>query len=142
MPKQWCVYICRCNDGTLYTGITNDIERRLTEHNNGNGGAKYTRPRRPVELVYAEIVDTRSMAAKRKYQIKRMPLIEANKSRKDVFGGDNPELTPSIVAQTIRNTTEKHEKEVQDIYNVLVDGNRVVQVSVSDYFLGGVETED
>jgi putative endonuclease len=76
MLKQWCVYICRCNDGTLYTGITNDIERRIAEHNSGNGGAKYTRPRRPVELVYTAKVDTRSMATKREYQIKRMPLIE------------------------------------------------------------------
>ena len=76
MLKQWCVYICRCNDGTLYTGITNDIERRISEHNGGNGGAKYTRSRQPVELVYMKKMENRSMAAKREYQIKRMPLID------------------------------------------------------------------
>ena len=76
MLKQWCVYICRCNDGTLYTGITNDIERRISEHNAGKCGAKYTRSRQPVELVYVEKVENRSMAAEREYQIKRMPLAE------------------------------------------------------------------
>jgi putative endonuclease len=76
IPKQWCVYIVRCEDGTLYTGITNDIERRIAEHNSDNGGAKYTRSRQPVELVHMEIVESRSAAAKREYQIKRMPLVE------------------------------------------------------------------
>lgn len=76
MLNQWCVYICRCNDGTLYTGITNDIERRISEHNADKCGAKYTRSRQPVELVYEEKVKSRSVAAKREYQIKRMPLPE------------------------------------------------------------------
>jgi putative endonuclease len=76
IPKQWCVYMVRCDDGTLYTGITNDIERRISEHNSDKGGAKYTRPRQPVELVYMAIAESRSAAAKREYQIKRMPLIE------------------------------------------------------------------
>lgn len=76
MLKQWCVYMVRCNDGTLYTGITNDVERRVAEHNSDNGGAKYTRGRQPVELVHMEIVESRSAAAKREYKIKRMSLAE------------------------------------------------------------------
>jgi putative endonuclease len=87
MPKQWCVYILRCEDGTLYTGITNDIERRVTEHNSDNGGAKYTRPRKPVERVYMEPVESRSAAAKREYQIKRMPLVE----KRRLVTGPNPD---------------------------------------------------
>ena len=51
-PRNWSVYIVRCADDSLYTGITIDLERRLHEHNNAKNGAKYTRPRRPVTLVY------------------------------------------------------------------------------------------
>ncbi|MFW5981069.1 MAG: GIY-YIG nuclease family protein [bacterium] len=62
-------YIVHCADGTLYTGYTTDLERRLEEHNSGKG-AKYTRARLPVELVYFEEFKTRSRAMKREYQIK------------------------------------------------------------------------
>ncbi len=79
MSKQWCVYIVLCRDGTLYTGITNDIERRIAEHNSAIGGAKYTKPRQPVKLVYMENAESRSTAAKREYRIKRMPLAEKRK---------------------------------------------------------------
>lgn len=67
-----CTYIVRCNDGTLYTGWTNDIERRIREHNAGRG-AKYTKPRRPVTLVYLEMFETKEEAMKREYAIKRLP---------------------------------------------------------------------
>ena len=73
--RQWRVYIVACADGTLYTGITNDLRRRLDEHNSGRMGAKYTRSRRPVRLVYCEDVSDRSAAAKREYIIKRLPLV-------------------------------------------------------------------
>ena len=76
---SWYVYIVRCNDGTLYTGITKNLDKRIDEHNSGNGGAKYTRFRRPVTLVYTEQVESRSDAAKREYQLKRMPLMKKNK---------------------------------------------------------------
>jgi putative endonuclease len=69
--KPWYVYILRCSDGTLYTGITNDIERRTTAHNEGCG-ARYTRSRRPVELVYQEQAESRSKATLREMEIKRM----------------------------------------------------------------------
>jgi len=66
------VYIVECNDSTLYTGIATDIQRRLYEHNNLKKGAKYTKIRRPVKLVYSEIQDDRSMATKREYAIKKL----------------------------------------------------------------------
>ena len=54
MPKMNFVYILRCSDGTLYCGWTTDLEQRVAKHNNGTG-AKYTRSRRPVELVYTVV---------------------------------------------------------------------------------------
>lgn len=71
-------YILRCKDGTLYTGWTNNLEKRIKDHNNGNG-AKYTKPRRPVELVYYEEFQTKEEAMRREYAIKRMTRIEKEK---------------------------------------------------------------
>lgn len=71
--SSWFVYILSCNDGTLYTGITTDLDRRLQEHNTGKAGARYTRARRPVRLVYSEKVGSRSEAARREYRIRRLP---------------------------------------------------------------------
>lgn len=64
------VYILSCDDGTLYTGYTTDLNRRLNEHNRGEG-AKYTRGRTPVQLVYKEEYESRSRAQKREYEIKQ-----------------------------------------------------------------------
>ncbi|MEY8391018.1 GIY-YIG nuclease family protein [Lachnospiraceae bacterium] len=64
-------YMLRCSDGTLYTGWTNNLEKRLKAHNEGKGG-KYTRVRTPVELVYFEEYETRQEAMKREAQIKRL----------------------------------------------------------------------
>jgi len=69
---EYFVYIVKCSDETLYTGIATDIHRRLDEHNNSSKGAKYTRVRRPVELVYSEIYEDRSSATKREYLIKKL----------------------------------------------------------------------
>ncbi len=69
----WYVYIVECADGSLYTGITKDLDRRVDEHNSDNQlGASYTRGRRPVALLYHESHKARSSAAKREYEIKRM----------------------------------------------------------------------
>ena len=68
----WFIYIVRCADDTLYTGITTDLERRITEHNTDKKGAKYTRARRPVELVYHEPLDNRSEASIRESEIKKL----------------------------------------------------------------------
>lgn len=67
----WFVYILECADNTLYTGITNDVDERLAKHNAGNG-AKYTRGRAPVKLLYVEDQNSRSAASKRELQIKAM----------------------------------------------------------------------
>ena len=72
MDKTWKLYILRCGDGTLYTGITTDVERRLEEHRSGKG-AKYTRGRAPLELVYREECADKSTALKRELEIKAMP---------------------------------------------------------------------
>ena len=69
--QTWFVYILRCHDRTYYTGITTDLTRRLDEHNAGLG-AKYTRPRRPVVMVYSEPAPSRSAAAGREYRIKKL----------------------------------------------------------------------
>jgi putative endonuclease len=68
----WNVYVVRCADGTLYTGIAKDLETRLEAHNAGRG-AKYTRSRRPVELVYAEAATDRGAAQRREHEIRRLP---------------------------------------------------------------------
>ena len=67
----WNVYMVRCADGSLYTGIARDVMRRVGEHNTNNVlAANYTRARRPVTLVYSEAAATRSAACRREYQIK------------------------------------------------------------------------
>jgi len=76
ISNTWYVYIVRCADNSLYTGITVDINRRIHEHNSQvSQGAKYTRARRPVNLVYEEILSSRSMAMKRECEIKRLSRI-------------------------------------------------------------------
>ncbi len=64
-------YIIKCSDGSLYTGWTNNLEKRIEAHNNGCG-AKYTKNRRPVELVYSEVFDTKNEAMSREWHIKQM----------------------------------------------------------------------
>ncbi len=71
MEDRWFVYIVRCSDDTLYTGITNDVSKRIEKHNSGKG-ARYTRSRVPIRLEYAEICGNRSEASRREYQIKRL----------------------------------------------------------------------
>lgn len=68
---SWFVYIIRCGDGTLYTGVTVDVQRRLTAHRAGKG-AKYTRGRGPLELVYAQEQPDKSAALRRELQIKKL----------------------------------------------------------------------
>ena len=68
---MYYVYIVQCADETLYTGIATDLERRIEEHNHSDKGAKYTRARRPVTLVYHETFENRSTASKREYEIKK-----------------------------------------------------------------------
>ena len=75
---SWYVYILRCGDGTLYTGTTDDVERRLAAHRSGKG-AKYTRGRGPLELVYTEELSDKSAALKREYAVKQLRREEKEK---------------------------------------------------------------
>jgi putative endonuclease len=68
----WVCYLLKCADETLYCGITNDLDKRIAQHNAGEG-AKYTRSRRPVRLVYTEACTDKSSALKRELEIKKMP---------------------------------------------------------------------
>ena len=70
--SEWFVYMLRCADNSLYTGVTTNIERRLKEHNEDKAGAKYTRAKRPVFLVYEEPAESRSAACQREYQLKQL----------------------------------------------------------------------
>jgi len=72
---MWFVYVVRCSDKTLYTGVTTDAGRRVDEHNDGRG-ARYTRSRAPVELVYLEKAADRGAALKREHEIKSMSAFE------------------------------------------------------------------
>lgn len=71
MENIWYLYILRCGDGTLYTGITTDVEKRLEAHRAGKG-AKYTRGRAPLELVYREVCADHSAALKREMAVKKL----------------------------------------------------------------------
>jgi putative endonuclease len=71
-PREWSVYVLRCADGSLYTGIAKNVETRLACHSSGRG-ASYTRSRRPLALVYREVGFSRSEALIREARIKRLP---------------------------------------------------------------------
>jgi putative endonuclease len=80
--SQWFVYMVRCSDGTYYTGVTTDLTRRVAEHNGMGGlhkGAKYTKTRRPVELVYSEPGESRSSVQKREAVVRHYSRVEKQK---------------------------------------------------------------
>jgi len=86
--SSWCVYILRCSDNSLYTGITTDMQRRLQEHNAEKSKTKYTRARQPVELVYQESEHNRVTASQREAEIKKF-----SKCQKENLIKDAEELT-------------------------------------------------
>lgn len=69
---MWFIYIVQCSDKSFYTGITTDLKRRIEEHNSSDLGAKYTRGRRPVELVYSRKLKDKIQACKQEYRIKKL----------------------------------------------------------------------
>ena len=75
MDKEWYLYILRCGDGSLYTGITTDVEKRLEAHQSGKG-AKYTRGRGPLTVAYRELCGSHSEALKREMAVKRLTRIQ------------------------------------------------------------------
>jgi len=91
MMSDWYVYMVRCSDSSLYTGITIDVERRIEEHNNNNRlGAKYTRARRPVSLVYSETLASKSEAARSEWAINQL-----SREGKEKLIADGAELLSS-----------------------------------------------
>ena len=88
MTDHW-VYVVRCADGTLYTGYTTDVERRIAEHDAGEG-AKYTRGRTPVELRHVERFESRSTAMSREYEIKGL----SRREKERLVEGSGGEPTP------------------------------------------------
>ncbi len=76
--NTWCVYMVRCSDGTLYTGITKNLEKRIEAHNSGRDGARYTRSRRPVRLVYVKQAGSKTAAARLEYRIKKLKRSQKN----------------------------------------------------------------
>lgn len=79
MKPKWCVYILKCADNTLYTGVTTNLERRVVEHNAKKSITKYTRVRQPVELVYSEKCKNRSEATQKEAAIKKLSRLEKKK---------------------------------------------------------------
>jgi len=73
VEKPWFLYVLRCNDDTLYTGITTEPKRRLHEHNSTARGAKYTKTRRPVTLLYTKKYNSRSEAQSAEHKFKKLP---------------------------------------------------------------------
>lgn len=86
--KPWWIYIVECADGSYYTGISPDINKRIQKHNNGTG-AKYTNSRKPVELIYFEKHENRSAATKREIELKKLTHQEKNKLVKKFFTPNN-----------------------------------------------------
>ena len=89
----WTVYILECADGSLYTGMTSDITRRLREHSSGRGG-RYTRTRRPVRLGYIESAAARKAACLREREIKRLP----RRKKFELIGGMPLTARPKRIA--------------------------------------------
>ncbi|MFT4583669.1 MAG: putative GIY-YIG superfamily endonuclease [Gammaproteobacteria bacterium] len=87
--KVWTVYIVRCADDSLYTGVTIELEQRIAKHNAGKG-AKYTRSRRPVVVMYSELAADRSAALRREREIKRM----STASKRRLAGATIDDQTP------------------------------------------------
>jgi len=78
---KWCMYVLLCNDNSFYCGITTNLERRLKQHNGEiKGGAKYTRSRRPCQIIYTKKAMNRSIASKEEYAFKKL-----NRKQKEIF---------------------------------------------------------
>ena len=88
----WWVYVVECRDGTLYTGITTDVSRRIQEHNSGNKGAKYTRSRRPVRLATQFPAGNRSNALKQEHTFKKLSRKRKLQFIKDYCGACRSEI--------------------------------------------------
>ncbi len=86
MENGWHLYVLRCADGSLYAGVTTDLERRLSEHNAGPRGARYTRARRPVCMLHSWEMQDRSAATRAEVAFKKL----SRKTKLAVIAGDHP----------------------------------------------------
>jgi putative endonuclease len=93
----WSVYLLRCSDGSLYTGIATDVSRRFTEHAEGDKGAKYLRGRGPLELVFHRKIGDRSLASRIEHRVKRFP--KAYKEDLGRLPGRIDDLMKQFIAQ-------------------------------------------
>ena len=89
MEEIWYLYIVRCGDGSLYTGITTDVSRRLEAHRRGKG-AKYTRGRGPLELVYQQLCGTHSDALRRELEVKALSRTQKEALAETMITRENP----------------------------------------------------
>ena len=99
MIKTWYTYFVRCNDNSVYAGITTELARRVDEHNSSVLGAKYTRNKRPVSLVYFETSESRSQASKKEYALKRL----TKKQKEHLIKTFPAERITQTLTQTIIN---------------------------------------
>ena len=115
---KWIIYILKCKDQSLYTGITNDIEKRIEKHISGNG-SKYLRGRLPIKLVYEETALNRSEATKRELEIKKLNKKEKQfliKSYKEKFSEDNMSNSKYIFVVSM-NVKKEHENLFNEVYD-------------------------
>jgi len=101
---MYFVYILKCADNSLYTGITNDLKKRIDSHNNSKTGARYTKSRRPVALVYFEKKRNKSFALKREFQIKKMKREEKLKLWLDIVPGNKTTSPAKLKTKSTRGT--------------------------------------
>ena len=114
--KRWIVYLIRCSDESLYCGITNNLKNRLIAHNSGRG-AKYTRSRRPVELVAASSEMTKSDALKLEYRVKQFPASKKNLEFKNKENKMTKKLKKDLqtVSKALYSLAEKVEKIQKEV---------------------------
>jgi putative endonuclease len=106
----WFVYLVRCQDATLYCGIAKDLARRLAEHNSADKGAKYTRGRQPVQLVYAEEVSSRAQATQREGRIKKMPAAQ----KKSLIDSVTNQLRENRGHETVPDNPVQKRAKIED----------------------------
>jgi putative endonuclease len=114
--KRWIVYLIRCDDESLYCGITNNLKNRLIAHNSGRG-AKYTKSRRPVELVAASAEMTKSDALKVEYRVKQVPAGKKNLEFTDEENRMTKKLKKDLqsVSKALYNLVQKIEKMQKEV---------------------------
>lgn len=121
------LYILKCADGTLYTGITTDLERRVAEHNDGKLGAKYTFARRPVKLVYSKKFKNRSLALKEEAKVKslkrseKLELMESNNKNLQTIPGVGSKLTQGFLDIGIKKVSDLKDKDPEKLYRSICE---------------------